>query len=104
MLGLLAGFVEALTILAALITSRLVGAPIKLLTEDTLGLLATVALFTAGGLFGDLAENRRAPTTRPQPPEPDDEWTRDLIKALGPAALALLGTIITAAVTLAQQP
>jgi hypothetical protein len=40
---------------------------------------------------------------QPQPTtQSEGEWTRDLIKSLGPAVLALLGTIITAAVTLAQ--
>jgi hypothetical protein len=111
LLGLLAGLVEALTILATFTMSRIVGAPIKLLTEDALGLLATVALFTAGGLFGDLAENRGAPTTRPEAPGQDEHTSQEgtertlvLIQSLGPAALALLGTIITAAVTLTQVP
>lgn len=111
LLGLLAGLVEALTILLMVNVARIVGAPIKLLTEDALGLLATVALFTAGGLFGDLAENHRARTTRPELPGQDEHTSRAgsertlvLIQSLGPAALALLGTIITATVTLAQAP
>jgi hypothetical protein len=105
LLGLLAGLVEALTILLMVNVARIVGAPIKLLTEDELGLLATVALFTAGGLFGDLAENRGAPTTRSEAPGQDEHTSQEgtertlvLIQSLGPAVLALLGTIITAAV------
>jgi hypothetical protein len=80
--------------------ARIVNAPIQLLTEDRLGLLATVILFMAGGLFGDLAENRRDEHTSRGP----SERTLVLVQSLGPAALTLLGTIITAAVTLAQEP
>ena len=65
-LGLLAGVVEAFTILLMVNLARMVGTPIQLLPEDALGLLATVALFTAGGLFSDLAESRRAHTTQPE--------------------------------------
>jgi hypothetical protein len=104
LLGLLAGLVEALTILLMVNVARIVGAPIRLLTEDALGLLATVALFTAGGLFGDLAEHRRAPARGEDTSRGPSERTLVLIQSLGPAALALLGTIITAAVTLAQVP
>jgi hypothetical protein len=80
--------------------ARIVNAPIQFLTEDRLGLLATVILFMAGGLFGDLAENRRDEHTSRGP----SERTLVLVQSLGPAALTLLGTIITAAVTLAQEP
>jgi hypothetical protein len=80
--------------------ARIVNAPIQLLTEDRLGLLATVILFMAGGLFGDLAENRRDEHTSRGP----SERTLVLVQSLGPAALTLLGTILTAAVTLAQEP
>jgi hypothetical protein len=117
-LGALAAATEAATIWVFL---TVVSPRIQLLSlrwEDFAGLVATTSLFAAGGLFGDLREWPRSPTTRPEPApertptsgstlrerETDDQRTLQLVQALGPALLALIGTAINAAVALATQP
>jgi len=75
---------------------------------DLLSTIGIVALFTAGGLFGDLIESWRSPRRRGAeseavrgiaqrasgPGRQPDESTLKLVQALGPSLLALIGLII----------
>jgi hypothetical protein len=76
---------------------------------DILWVVGHAALFTAGGLFGDLIESWRSPHRREEesevvrgvaqkasgPGRQPSETTLKLVEALGPSILALLGLIIT---------
>jgi hypothetical protein len=82
---------------------------------DLLSAIAIVALFTAGGLFGDLIESWRSPRKREEesevvrgiaqqasrPRKQPSETTLKLVQALGPSILALIGLIIG---LIAQKP
>jgi hypothetical protein len=75
---------------------------------DFLSSIGIAALFTAGGLFGDLIESWRLPRRREEesevvreiaqqasgPRRQPSESTLKLVQALGPSLLALLGLII----------
>jgi hypothetical protein len=75
---------------------------------DVLSAIAIAALFTAGGLFGDLIESWRFPRKRGEesevvrgiaqnasgPRRQPSEPTLKLVQALGPSILALIGLII----------
>ena len=75
---------------------------------DLLSTIGIAALFTAGGLFGDLIESWRSPRRRGAesevvrgiaqtasgPGRQPDESTLKLVQALGPSLLALIGLII----------
>lgn len=116
-LGVLAALVEAATIwlFMAVVSPRIY--QLSLRWEDFAGLVATTSLFTAGALFADLGESVRSSSARPgSPPERTpasgaphrqsgtDQRTLLLVQALGPALLALIGTAINAAISLATQP
>src|SRR5215207_9223907 len=80
----------------------------ELTTVDFLSSIGIAALFTAGGLFGDLIESWRLPRRREEesevvrgiaqqasgPGRQPSESTLKLVQALGPSILALLGLII----------
>jgi hypothetical protein len=80
----------------------------ELTTVDFLSSIGIAALFTAGGLFGDLIESWRLPRRREEesevvrgiaqqasgPRRQPSESTLKLVQALGPSLLALLGLII----------
>src|SRR5215203_2757483 len=80
----------------------------KLTTLDYVSSIGIAALFTAGGLFGDLIESWRLPRRREEesevvreiaqqasgPRRQPSETTLKLVQALGPSILALLGLII----------
>jgi len=75
---------------------------------DFLSTIGIAALFTAGGLFGDLIEGWRLPRRREEesevvreiaqqasgPGRQPSESTLKLVQALGPSILALIGLII----------
>jgi len=75
---------------------------------DYVSAIGIAALFTAGGLFGDLIESWRFPRRREEqsqvvrgiaqqasgPGRQPSESTLKLVQALGPSILALLGVII----------
>jgi hypothetical protein len=75
---------------------------------DVLSAIGIAALFTAGGLFGDLKESWRLPRRREEesevvrgiaqeasgPGRQPSETTLKLVQALGPSILALVGLII----------
>src|SRR5215211_8356542 len=77
---------------------------------DLLSAVGIAALFTAGGLFGDLIESWRLPRRRGEESEvvrgiaqqasgrgrQPSETTLKLVQALGPSILALLGLLIGA--------
>lgn len=108
-LGLCAGLLDLLTNWWLVKLHQLLGwtgwGPLN--AADFLSAVGIAALFTAGGLFGDLIESWRSPRGREEselvrgiaerasgPGKPPNETTLKLVQALGPSVLALVGIIL----------
>lgn len=106
LLGIVAGVIEAVT---AIIIITVFAGVVELGPEDYIAFVSTTILFAAGGLLGDVIEGRRS-TYRDRGTSlgqganasPGSGPQATLMSALGPAALGLVGTIITAIATLSK--
>jgi hypothetical protein len=104
LLGIAAGAIEG--IMDYLIIAMF-GGLIELRAEDYIAIFATPILFLAGALFGGTTARRRAlgryrlsGLERGESGSSPDAPPSALMEAIAPAALGLIGTIITAVATL----